>query len=1114
ALGYNNCEVSSAVPADIDLGLFDDEQQGGGGLVGDAVRILNGNTVVFRSDVDFASPHSHGLSFQATYNSRSELMGSSGFGWTHNYEAFLIPGYTFEDHTYLKIVDQTGEARYFRQDTPGVFKGQFAERSHVTAEAGGYVWYRLDGSRYGFADTGRPDWIEDEKGNRLSLGYDAQSRLETVADSASGRSLTFHYLGGMLDHISGPVTAAVTDGIWVAYEYDGYQNLISVDYADGSGFSYAYDDPQDVHNLTARRNKAGHLLNTWAYDSQDRCIDNYSVNGTGVTIDYADGSRVDVTDAYGTLRTYEVSEISGRKRVTAMQGSAGATYNDGNIVRWKYDSDLNLIELETAGGAIHQYQNYDERGNPQTVVLAYGTPEQRTIAYTYHPAMNFVLTRAEASVLGTGDKVTLRDFDDDGDTTPNENPTNLLSHLIEKGFTRDGAGATIAYEHITTFTYNSKGQVIGIDGPRTDVSDVTSISYYPNGDLDSITRALIGTAYFSSYDDAGRSGRKTGVNGQSETFSYDGRGRVSSVTHEADGGMRGVSYNTAGLVDAVSDEDSVTKSYEYDVNGRLDRIYDHDGNYRQYLYDNQGNLIEKSTYDTAGKRAFRRRWDYQHPMIPGKLFKEMKADGSYRQYGYDSDGRINAVTDFNGHTTTYDYDQLNRLILVTQPGGAATRYGYDGHGNLASVIDAENHETTYVYDDLGRVIARNSPDTGPTNYVYDAAGNLAQKTDAVEVTVQYVYDALNRLTDVQFPDSSQNIIYSYDAGSYGAGRLSGMTDPAGSAGFEYDHRGRLIGKDRTIAGYTYSISQEFTPGGRLNSFSYPSGRTIDYTRYSSGRIRQVATTHDITTMTLVDNLSYNPFGSAKGLAAGAGGAVNNRVNEDGRLDVINPGQLMQQKYTHDGNGNLASISAMNMPRYNQAFAYDEFNRLKRADTVFGAFDYTYDDVGNRLTRTNNGGQVATYTYQAGTNRLAQITGGHPAAFNYDANGNLTEIEGKIFVYNQDNRLIRVEEGLAVLEEYTYNGFGRREIKAVGGVTTIFHYDFDGNLIAESTPDGSMKAEYLYVDQSRMAVVDSNTGNIYFYHNNYLGTPILMTNDTGTVVWEADYKPFGEASVNP
>ena len=46
------------------------------------------------------------------------------------------------------------------------------------------------------------------------------------------------------------------------------------------------------------------------------------------------------------------------------------------------------------------------------------------------------------------------------------------------------------------------------------------------------------------------------------------------------------------------------------------------------------------------------------------------------------------------------------------------------------------------------------------------------------------------------------------------------------------------------------------------------------------------------------------------------------------------------------------------------------------------------------------------------------------------------------------------------------------------------------------------------------MVDVLTGNMYYYGNDKLGTPQIITDSTNTVVWEADYKPFGEADVNP
>ncbi|MHC4676619.1 MAG: RHS repeat domain-containing protein [Planctomycetota bacterium] len=249
------------------------------------------------------------------------------------------------------------------------------------------------------------------------------------------------------------------------------------------------------------------------------------------------------------------------------------------------------------------------------------------------------------------------------------------------------------------------------------------------------------------------------------------------------------------------------------------------------------------------------------------------------------------------------------------------------------------------------------------------------------------------------------------------------------------------------------------------------------------------------------------------MSTGSGGVVNNQGGECDCVEVANPGEQMERIYTYDNNRNLKTIEATNTPWYNQNFTYDPLNRLTEASGRYGEISYTYDDVGNRLTRDVNE-QIETYSYITGTNKLEKITGANSTTFTYDANGNTTGIGEKVLVYNQNNRLIRVEEDGATLGEYTYNGLGQRVIKEVNGVTTIFHYDPNGKLIAESLPNGTITAEYLYMGNIRMAKVDVSTGKVYYYLNDRLGTPQLMTDDTGSAVWEAAYKTFGEASVNP
>ncbi len=343
-----------------------------------------------------------------------------------------------------------------------------------------------------------------------------------------------------------------------------------------------------------------------------------------------------------------------------------------------------------------------------------------------------------------------------------------------------------------------------------------------------------------------------------------------------------------------------------------------------------------------------------------------------------------------------------------------------------------------------------------------------------------------------------------------------MTDPSGSTAFGYDARGRLVSQSTAINGVPdpYVVSRTYTPGSRMSSFTYPNGRTINYDRSSCMcSISKVTTTHNSVTKTLVDNLSYRPFGSAQGMGTGNGGTVSNIYDQNARLVVANPGAPKEQSYTYDANGNLTSITGASTPWFNRTYSYDALNRLAGASGSFGMVSYAYDKVGNRVS-VNENGYADYYTYASGTNRLDSVTGANPVSYTYDANGNITGIGSRILTYNQNNRLIKVEEGGSILGQYTYNGLGQRVVKQVGANAIYFIYDFEGNLIAEAALDGSITVSYLYMGQNRMARVDTGTGKFYYYLNDSLGTPQMMTDETNTVVWEGLYKPFGEADVNP
>ncbi len=207
--------------------------------------------------------------------------------------------------------------------------------------------------------------------------------------------------------------------------------------------------------------------------------------------------------------------------------------------------------------------------------------------------------------------------------------------------------------------------------------------------------------------------------------------------------------------------------------------------------------------------------------------------------------------------------------------------------------------------------------------------------------------------------------------------------------------------------------------------------------------------------------------------------------------------------TYDANGNITAINNTLDATKNKAFTYDALDRLSTATAsgIWGSLAWTYDGVGNRQTEGSN-----VYSYVPNTNKLSGAGG---TSFGYDNNGNTTSQAARQYTYNQNQRLIQVVDG-AMTAGYTYNGNGQRVKKTVNGVTTIFHYNRDGQIIAESDSTGATTAEYVYLNSQPLAKIEGSS--VYFYHNDHLATPQKMTDSSGSIVWAADYKPFGEATV--
>ena len=364
------------------------------------------------------------------------------------------------------------------------------------------------------------------------------------------------------------------------------------------------------------------------------------------------------------------------------------------------------------------------------------------------------------------------------------------------------------------------------------------------------------------------------------------------------------------------------------------------------------------------------------------------------------------------------------------------------------------------------------------------------------MTISYLYDALNRLTKIDF-SSDTDIVYAYDTCANGKGRLCTMTDASGTTTYEYSAKGQVTKEAKVIDSIAYATQYSYDMNGNLKTMTYPSGRVITY-NYTNDRAVSVLNN----AANLATDIAYKPFGGMTSIIYGNGLTGSIGYDNQYRISNITTGSVMNLSYSsYDANGNITGITNILNPTKNKAFTYDALDRLDTATSsgIWGSLGWTYDGVGNRQTENAN-----TYIYAPNTNKL---TGANGKTFGYDNNGNTTTESARVYTYNQNQRLIQVVDG-AMTAGYTYNGNGQRVKKNVNGVATVFHYSLSGQIIAESNGPGSITAEYIYLNGQPLAKIEGSA--VYYYHNDHLATPQEMTDGTGQVVWEGEFKPFGEA----
>lgn len=397
---------------------------------------------------------------------------------------------------------------------------------------------------------------------------------------------------------------------------------------------------------------------------------------------------------------------------------------------------------------------------------------------------------------------------------------------------------------------------------------------------------------------------------------------------------------------------------------------------------------------------------------------------------------------------------MGKLKKVTDAAGQSTEYGYDAFGQLLTVKDPLGNVIRVTYDRLGRKTQLKDPNLGTWTYGVDPLGQTYTQTDALNQTTTFVYDELGRLVSRVEPDLQSAWVY--DTAPRGADQAwlgllaEAYTGPADAKTYRRVHTYDAKGREQSVkttypTDWDYTVSRGFNAYGQMTSETHrrdpvglTSGRSVTFslTYDNEGQIVEVGRTgkttplwtlisqnaarqtteEDFTSAGLRTLRGYNPFTDRQTrIQTGRAGTTPGTLLSAGVQD---------DDYTYDEVGNLVTRVQLGTgsSRFTEMFTYDELDRVRTARIGTTVADFSYDAAGNLTAKTG----VGVYTYPSpGANSVrphavsgiaGSVMGLTNPNFSYDANGNLLRGLNRAYGWttaNLPNRIDKLQGNAAV-----------------------------------------------------------------------------------------------------
>ncbi|NVZ77917.1 RHS domain-containing protein, partial [Pseudomonas gingeri] len=839
-------------------------------------------------------------------------------------------------------------------------------------------------------------------------------------------------------------------------------------------------------------------------------------NDNRVYLDYDDNGRLArLRDTFDSVQVELIYHAQWAGRLARVE----RVYPDRQrevLVSYEYDNGSDLAEVRDALGQVQRRFAYDENRR----MVEHQLPAGLRCFYQWA-----LVDHREWRVI--------RHWTDEGDEY-------LFDYDLDNGITR----VTDGLRRISTRHWNPQHQITGY---TDNLGQTWQFEWNDERQLLGATDPQ-GGQYQYSYDEAGNLSGTVDPLGRSEStlwlehwalplvetdsagnswqYQYDPRGNCSSATDPL-GQVTRYRYDSRGQVVEIIDASGKSKTLQWNDLGQLTEHVDCSGFTTRFGYDRRGYL--QVVVDALGERT-----TYQHD-AQGYLLQSQSPDGRIEQYLRDASGQLTGYIDPAGHATGYQYDRRGQVRQRIDAVGRQVQFNYDAYGRLQALTNENGESYRFTWDAGDRLVEQQDLDGSALRYAYDGLDDVIRtehvpapfgngpalvpgepvkpivhrlERDAVgrliakftdDGRTEYAYDPVDQLTSVVFSDhdgNQQSLGFAYDA----IGQLREEQSAAGSLKYHYDELGNLI------------------------QTQLPDGRWVNRLYYGSGHLHQLNLDGQLISDFERDRLYREVLRTQGQISTRSdydrSGRLRSRMRRPAGPPTATPAPV-QKHFDYDPADNLIGrLDQQPRGDHRQLLHYDATGRiLASQDNIQGQSEtFAYDAAANLLDGPQQGAGLVVH------NKLLTY---QDKRYRYDAFGRMIEKRSgsrlvQRFAYDAEHRLIEVRNHDGVRETVVrmrYDPLDRRIAKT--------EHDANGHLLGETrfTWDGmrllqehrnSQSSLYLYVEDGYepLARVDGigEQQRIRYYQNDISGLPEQLTEADGQLVWQANYRVWGNTLV--